>query len=386
MSQQKNNARIIDPNLLIAAGINPKTGLPIKWGGGSSCNLKFDIKKNLRIMDEQDAINCFTWYNLPSGLNSRLIERILYYRAQGAFFYVEELNKFYFLPYALHAPNKGTGIDIYGRYKEITPVVFNGSPNGEDGKKNKDTPFIPNLYRECVYEVELPQNYINEDGSVNIEKIKNTQNTKCVLLHDYSEQISQTNLTRQMLNDPILDVMSEMIPFARTALLSGTGVAGLKVKDEDESANVDLASSAINTAALNGKKYVPIIGSIDFQELTGGNLLKAEEYFLALQSLDNLRLSFYGLDNGGLFQKKSHMLQAEQEMNAGNVGLVMRDRLQNRQDFCTLANSIWGLNIWCEPSEAALGQDLDGDMVAGDNEDKGTNMGGTLEGDGNNEL
>lgn len=369
----KNNARMIDPHVLLAAGINPKTGLPLAFSK-VDCEIKNNIKKNLRIVDEQDAINCFTWYNLPSDLNSRLLERILYYKGQGMFFYMEEVNKFFFLPYALN----GT-IDVYGRFTSVTPLPFNGTTKANE----KEKPWIQGLTRECVYEVELPENYILEDGTAQIEKILNTQNNKCVLLHDYTQQISQINISRQILNDPILEVMSEMVPFARTALISGTGVQGMRVTSEDEATNVELASQALNIAALTGKKWVPMVGNVEFQDLTGGNLAKAEEYFLALQSIDNLRLSFYGLDNGGLFQKKSHMLEAEQEMNAGNVGLIMRDRLQNRQDFCTLVNSIWGLNMWCEVSEAALGLDLDGDMVAGDNEDQGTNMGGNTEQGGN---
>ena len=372
----KNNARLTDPNMLIQAGIDPKTGLPIKAAAMMACALKGEVKKNLRIMDEQNAINCFTWYNLPSGLTPQLLERILYYKGQGMFFYMKEVDKFFFLPYALD----GT-IDVYGRFTEVTPLPFNGTTKA-DGEKDK--PWIQGLKRKCVYEVELPEDYINEDGTVKVEAILETQNNSCVLLKDYTEQISQTNISRQILNDPILDVMAEMVPFARTALLNGTGVQGMRVGSEDEAANVAFASQAINDAALNGKKWIPVVGNIEFQDLTGGNLAKAEEYFLALQSLDNLRLSFYGLDNGGLFQKKSHMLEAEQEMNQGNVGLVMRDRLENRQNFCTLVNSIWGLGIWCEISEVAIGMDKDGDMVAGDNEDQGTNMGGTQ--DGSNDM
>ena len=372
-STGKNNARITDVDSLVQAGIDPKTGLPLKMVD-TSCIMKSDVKKNLRIMDEQDAVNCFTWYNLPAGLNSRLMERILYYKGQGMFFYMEELEKFFFLPYALN----GT-IDVYGRFTEVTPLPFNGTTKAGE----KEEPWIQGLTRECVYEVELPENYIDENGVINVEGILNTQNNKCVLLHDYTQQISQTNISRQILNDPILDVMSEMIPFARTALLNGTGVQGMRVTDEDSSANVTLASNAINNAALTGKKWVPIVGNVEFQDLTSGEVAKGEEYFLALQSLDNFRLSLYGLDNGGLFQKKSHMLEAEQEMNAGNVGLIMRDRLQNRQDFCTIVNSIWGCNMWCEVSEAAIGLDLDGDMVAGSDEAQGTNNGSAAPKGGN---
>lgn len=367
---------MVDPNLLVQAGIDPKTGLPIKAGADVSHILKGDVKKNLRIMDEQNAVNCFTWYNLPSGINAHLLERILYYKGQGMFFYMEDINKFFFLPYALN----GT-IDVYGRFTEVTPLPFNGTTKAGE----KDKPWIQGLTRECVYEVELPENYINEDGSVNIEGVLKAQNSKCVLLHDFTQQISQTNISRQILNDPLLDVMSEMIPFARTALLNGTGIQGMRVGSEDDAANVELAAQATTNAALTGKKWVPVVGNIEFQDFGTATVAKAEEYFLALQSLDNLRLSFYGLDNGGLFQKKSHMLEAEQEMNQGNVGLIMRDRLQNRQDFCTLVNSIWGLNMWCEISETVIGVDKDGDMVAGDNEDKGTNMKGDVKNDGGNE-
>ena len=47
------------PNIqtLIQAGIDPKTGLPIKLGAGNKCVLKEDIKKFLRLVDEQDAVN-----------------------------------------------------------------------------------------------------------------------------------------------------------------------------------------------------------------------------------------------------------------------------------------------------------------------------------------
>ena len=349
----KNNAALYDPAMMIQAGINPKTGLPYKMGDGG-CHLKNEIRKQLRVMDEQNAINRYTWYNLPKGLNSQLIERILYYRGQGMMFMLA--GKFYFLPYALSSPDGGPGIDVYGRFTGATPLPFNGSSN--DGKEK---PWIIGLNFKPVYEVIDLADF--EDATP--DKILDAMEKSCVLLHDYTPQLAQTNIPRQVLNDPLLDVMSDCVPFMRTALLNSTGVMGMRVGNEIENASVDAASNAINRAALEGRKYVGIVGNLDFQELTGSNVAKAEEFMLALQSLDNYRLSLYGLDNGGLFQKKSHMLEAEQEMNAGNTGLVAEDGLRNRQTFATIANSIWGTSIWCEPSECTLGIDRDGDMVAG---------------------
>ena len=357
MSQSKNNAAMYDTNTLIQAGINPKTGLPFRMGGDKTVCAKPEIKKQLRILDEQNAVNRFTWYNLPSGLNSHLIERILYYRGQGMFFKLQD--KFYFLPYALSAPEGSTGIDVYGRFTGVTPLPFNGTSG------DKDAPWIRGLVYEPVYEapdlMELADKTPEELTAI-IEK-------SCVLLHDYTPQLSQTNIARQALQDPLLDVMSDCIPFMRTALLNGTGVMGVRVSNENEEPAVEAMSSAINRAALEGRKYVGVTGTIDFQELTGGNIARAEEFMLALQSLDNYRLSLYGLDNGGLFQKKSHMLEAEQEMNAGRTQLALEDCLANRQYFATVCNTIWGTSIWCEPSETVLGIDRDGDIIAGsDNE------------------
>lgn len=347
----KNNAVLYDPSILLQAGIDPKTGLPLRASAG--CNLKADIKKQLRIVDEQNAVNRFTWYNLPEGLNGRLMERILYYKGQGMLFYLNE--KFYFLPYALSG-----SIDVYGRFKMVTPLPFNGT--SDDGAKEKA--WITGLNFKPIYDVQLPEDFMDKSA----EELKSFIEGSCVLLKDYTEQYSQTNIARQIINDPILDVMAECFPYMRTALKNSTGVQGMRVGTETEQANVWAANNSINRAALQGDSKVPIVGTIDFQDLTGGQVAKAEEFLLAMQSLDNYRLSLYGLDNGGLFQKKSHMLEAEQEMNGGNVGLVMRDGLQNRQEFCNIVNSIYGTYMWCEISETVIGMDTTGDGVAGDDE------------------
>ena len=362
VATRKNNARAVDPNMLVQCGINPDTGLPIKIDCGDKLKFisKGDIKKQLRIVDEQNAINSGTWYNLPEGLNSRLIERILYYRGQGAFFKLAD--KFYFLPYALD----GT-IDVYGRYESITPLPFNGTA------KTEGEPWIRGLSFKPIYDVQLVEDFIDKSP----EHITNFLDHSCVLLKDYTEQQAQTNISRQILNDPIIDLEAECLPFMRTALLNATGIQGFRVHDADEVSNVKAASISINNAAISGEKYIAVVGDIDFQDLTNGDVAKAEEFLMAMQSVDNYRLSLHGLDSGGIFQKKSHMLQSEQDMNAGNIGLVMRDRVQNRQDFCNIVNSIFGLGIWYEPSEVITEVDANGDGVQGSNEDMGTNQGGT---------
>lgn len=306
--------------------------------GNKGPGLNASVLSSLRVLDEQNALSRYTWYNLPKGLNANLVERILYYRGRGMLFYMESNNTFYFLPFALSG-----GLDVYGRYTGTTPLPFNGNADPK-----KDKAWIQGLVKIPEYDIVLPED-------LTLEKFYDS----CVVLNDYSQQLSQTIIPRQQLQEPLLQVMSEIIPFCRTNMMNSTGIEGVYVQTQDEAASVLQASQAINQAAINGEKWVPISSTLEPKSLTSTPGARPEEYLMALQSLDNYRLSLHGLASGGLFQKGSHMLQAEQDMNMGRSKSVLDDGLYLRQEFCDIVNSIWGLGIWCEISESALGIDRD---------------------------
>lgn len=352
------------PNLepYIAAGLDPKTGLPRKMGSVDS-RLKEEIRKFIRVQDEQDAVNRYVWYNLPAGLSSQELERMLYYKGQVCFFYNEELNKFFFLPYAL----SGT-IDLYGRFNTIHPVpLAEGTTQDEKQQIKRLADWLSQLDLQVAYDIILP-----EDLTYN-HLIRST-----VILRDYTNQLSQTLIPRQQLNDALVDVEADCIPFMRTALLNGTGVRGVRVNNEDEAFQVFEASKTMNDAALTGNKYIPMIGDgLDFQDFTDGTIAKSEEFLLAMQSLDNIRLSGFGIENGGIFQKQERKLVAEADMAAGSVSFALQDGLAQRQRFCDIVNSIWGIGIACEVSENASGMDKNGDMEISQEQDQS----GTMEGE-----
>lgn len=336
--------KMVPLDLYVQAGIDPKTGLPYKATGSLPCALKDNVRRQLEIVDLQDALNRYTWYNLPKGLTGNLIERILWMKGQGVLFYMESNDTFYFLPFALDG-----SIDVYGRFTGVTPIPLAANKDSE----GKELPWIPDYTKIPRYEV------MTDPEEATLENVLNS----CVILRDYSQDFSQTIVARQVINAPILDVMAECIPLMRTALINSTGINGMKVSNEDEQSNVKAASLAIQRAALNGEKWIPIVGQVEFQEMVNGPTSKAEEFLLAMQSLDNYRLSLYGLDNGGLFQKRSHMLEAEQRMNNGNSGIILQDGLYQRQEFCDIVNSWFGLSIYCEISETVNNIDVNGDML-----------------------
>lgn len=267
------------------------------------------------------------------------------------------------LPYALD----GT-IDAYGRFNTIHPVpLAGGTSEKEKDQVNKLADYLSTLKLKVVKDVmvEMPEE----------EDLYNS----AVILWDYSPTTvtSQTIIPRQAINAPLLGIEAECIPLMRTALFNSCGTLGLRVNNEDEQSNVDVANRTFEDAALANKRYIPIIGNMEFQDLSGQNGGNIQDFMLAMQSLDNYRLSTYGL-KGGLLEKNSQVLQAEESLNAGIASYPLIDGLNLRQHACDIINSIWAIGIDCELSEIASGmdKDLDGEIGSDHFDDQKTPMEG----------
>lgn len=342
--------KISDLQTLIAAGIDPKTKLPLKMPTQSK--LKTDLKIQLRVKDEQDAVNRFKWYNTGLDLSSQEIERMLYHKYELAFFYFEPLDKFMLLPFALNG-----GLDLYGRYQYITPVPYTyGSSQNDKRIEKAQNDLLSKLKLKVIYDVQLPEDFINEDGSINITKAKELTTHSAVIIKDYTPQFNQNNaIARGLMQESLLDVMSECIPYMRTNLKNATGVKGMRVNNEADYSNVLLANKSFTDAALNGDQNIPILGSIEFQELTNGAATDSLQFLQALQGLNNFRLSLYGLENTGLYEKNAYVNNLQSGVS--NVGLSLDDCKTQRQHSCNIINSIWGLNMWADISEVVSGMD-----------------------------
>lgn len=318
---------------------------------------KANIKKLLRINDEQVAVNRYKWYNLPPELNGNLMERILYYRGQVMVFFAPETMKWYTLPYTLDG-----NLDVYGRYDGVKPLPF----MGEDQLKEKGraiATLFGTMHRTPVYDIE------DLDGVTPDEFLE----TRCVLLTDYSKQLAQRVIPRSELNDGLIDIESNLIPYMNTMLSNSTGLVGMRVNDQDEQEQVTLASQTANLAALNAQKWMAIRAQLELQDLTSPNSGRAEDMLLAMQALDNFRLGTFGLDNGGLFNKKDYQNLAQTALNRGTSSIVMEDGLYQRQRLCDIINNFvyipMGMpleNLWdCQISECAAGGDLNMDGAIG---------------------
>lgn len=336
-------------------GIDPKTKLPTR--AVTEGDIKGEIRRNIRIMDEQEAVNRFKWYNLPDGIDSQLLERIIYYRGQAIFFYDDTLEKFFFLPYSL----SGT-IDPYGRFLQVKALPFLGGTTEE--KNGKLKVWTDSIIRKPIYSIE---EVFNNPEKYDIRDY-------CIILKDYTPQEGENIIPRKDLQERIINLMAEAFPMARTNLIANCGVQGLRVQEEDSKKQVEVMSQMIKRSAINGEPYTPVFGPTEFQQLTGGGTSKVQDFLMYMQSLDNFRRSCYGLKSGGVFEKKAHELQAEAMVNQSNTDLIFQDSYDRRKEFCDLVNLVFGLQVWCEPSETATGIDSNMDGTTVDEEAPDTQM------------
>ena len=310
------------------------------------------VLKNLRILDEQTAVNSGVWYNLPDGLTSQDIERFLYYRYQLGGFWLDDqddgFGTFYFLP-----PSKRGNIDCYGRMTKFTPIPM-GTPYGE-----KDpSPWIEGLERKVIraFPEAFNPKYPEEYG---------------LLLYDYTPQIANGGvygIPRQQLIDPILKYMAEIICMSRTRLKTSTGVQGVRVQDKSCLGQIIDANNMADEAAVNGKRYVGVVSQFPLEDLGMNNSGNIQDFLTAFQTLENLRLSLHGIKTNGVGEKPSTYVNNAQSMvQQSNTGLAFQDGVTIRKNFCAWWNQAFGpLQIHktggllaYEPSESIVGIDMD---------------------------
>ena len=344
------------PNIetLLLCGIDPKTGLPIKM---ADADKKHAMKVLMRVLDEQEAVNRYEWKNIPANITSQELERMLYYKGQLIMFYAKDVGdgEFFITPYSLN----GT-IDFYGRYMTVKPVPMANGTDGDNSKRTNDAALLTGMSFNVAY-------------SPIAKSSKEDMNGKAVILRDYTNQLPQTLLPRQGMQEAIIDVEAECIPYCQTNMLASSGAKAVRVANADQSKEIKSASAAIKKNALNGETLTPVIGELEMQEIFDKSPTKSEEFMLVMQAIDNLRRRFLGITTGGVFEKKAHTLQSEQAMNETASALALYDGLKLRKQFCLIANSIWDIGIDVDIAEELKNKNNEDVILDGEDGDNDGN-------------
>lgn len=311
-----------------------------QYGNAITPNLsKFslDYSSLYSIQRHQNMIETFErymWVNVPFGLTADLIERILYCRGKGVMYFNDKVEKFQFLPFALN-----NIIDEYGRYVRCNTLPFTGVDTDDSNKKKKTTQDL--IYEDLPIVYDLPYNeelvsYVNECKSVGI------------ILNDSSLYVSQQPIIRNNFVKPILHIMCVVMQIINTAIYGSADHNLLQVENESELESINSQINAINNDILNGKRFTAVVGKLPITTIKTSATNDLEGLWNTYNSLSNLLKSITGVANPGVFDKKAHLLQDEQQLNGSNADDIYYNGLRLRQEFCLLFQAYYNYPIWCE--------------------------------------
>ena len=293
------------------------------------------ITMRLTKKHQTEFLERFEWKNLPPELNQDLIERILYYRFKGVFF--KYIDHFWFQPFTLRAED-ADGVDPYGRYDYVSPVVFTGAWDEKKGKF-EDRPFLP----EKASNVSIPVMY---------GKIKDKPEFPGIILTDTSLNISQDVTPEAWTIGPFIEQLTDILVLINIDLINSAKVYTIVAKDAAQKIAIEQEFQNLDQRILDGKRVIVVVSDIaknELQELQGNKDSKdTSRYFQAYQSWDNLRKELIGLDNGGQFLKQEHMTDMENTKTGSEGNSILRNALRMRKEFAELVNYYYGTNISVE--------------------------------------
>lgn len=355
---------MFDTNTLLEAGL-PQSKKMLKYGNaidqnGNAVtpnllnkNLSYDSLFNImREQNKIETIERYMWVNVPFGLTADIIERLLFYRGKGVFYFNDKVGKFQFLPFALNGV-----IDEYGRYTKCNTLPFTGVDTDEKKKKKPNSLVYEDL--ELVYD--LP--YDEET----FKKI-NQQKTFGIVLNDSSLSISQQPVIRYNYVKPVLHMMATLMQIIHTAMFGNADHNLLRVENEGEFDSVKAQIEAINQDILRGNRFTPIVGKLPIEPLKTTSSTDLEGLFNTFNSLNNFLKSITGVANAGVFDKKAHLLQDEQKLNGSNADDVYYNGLRLRQEFCLMVQAYYQYPIWCE-SKRGMSEAQEESFVMGETSD-----------------
>ena len=355
---------MFDTNTLLEAGL-PQSKKMMKYGNaidqnGNAVtpnllnkNLSYDSLFNImREQNKIETIERYMWVNVPFGLTADIIERLLFYRGKGVFYFNDKVGKFQFLPFALNGV-----IDEYGRYTKCNTLPFTGVDTDEKKKKKTQSLVYEDL--ELVYD--LP--YDEET----FKKI-NQQKTFGIVLNDSSLSISQQPIVRYNYVKPVLHMMATLMQIINTAMFGNADHNLLQIENEGELDSVKSQIEAINQDILRGNRFTPIVGKLPITPLKTTNSADLEGLFNTFNSLNNFLKSITGVANAGVFDKKAHLLQDEQKLNGSNADDIYYNGLRLRQEFCLMVQAYYQYPIWCE-SKRGMSEAQEESFVMGETSD-----------------
>lgn len=302
---------------------------------------------SIKYIDYQQFLTRFKWNNLPEGMDSELIERILYFSGSAMFFYIKELNRFYFLPYGMSGENTEVGIDFYGRFNRLKPYSFNGSTDGggekkADGKRiTRSDLYLSTQIRDNIKDIPMVESE---------EEAQKIYENGAVICWDMTPQLAYAVDSRNRISQSYVKYIVQILIQTKSALINSSGFNLFSTDTEASTDIMQLQIDAINADREKGKLSAVVSNALGKIENLQSNAPSAMgDFWNSLVSADNLRLKSMGIRNDGLVQKSQYQNIQEQSIDINDAMQVYWNAFMERVKFSAIVNSIWGLGIYPEP-------------------------------------
>lgn len=324
-------------------------GIPVK---GKACRvfaadpIMNKIGESFATIDYQQFLTRFKWNNLPQGLDSELFERILYYSGSAMFFYIKELDKFYFLPYGMSGEGTETGIDFYGRFNRIKPYSFNGSTDADGEKKSNGKKSTSDLYLST----QIRDNIVDIPMVETEEEARKIYENGAVICWDKSPGLAYYTTSRNRDARNYIKYMVKVLIQTKSALINSSGFNMFSADGEQDNDIMQLQIDSINKDREEGQLAAVVSKALgNIENLQSNAPAAMQDFWASLQSVDNLRLKSMGIRNDGMQQKSQYQNIQEQTMDVNDALQVYWNSFMERVKFAAIVNSIWGLDIYPEP-------------------------------------
>lgn len=276
-----------------------------------------DRDKYTLIWTNYDLNQCcsrYVWKNLPNGLTSWNLERMLYMRGTLCGFKFGGL--VYILPYSV----KG-GLNPYGLPSKVRPITYNGQ-----AVQGKDEFFSANF--------ELP---INVDGD-------ETSEYDAVLLYDalpYSPTSKAPS--RYMLNQIIIKEMADVFARVNINVVVSNKKILIECKDPKQA---DVIRKELEIAFGSDCPFAIITSPLETNPIQSSSDYNADDLFNTIKNYDAIRCFMSGISSKGFgAEKKERLVTGELTGAEEEKDLILDMGYDLRKLFADQCNKKFGTNI-----------------------------------------
>lgn len=304
-------------NLLRAQGV-PALGTITKPSFNPVGYYNPDKEKYMLIWSKYDQTQCvsrYVWDNLPNGLTSILIERMLY--ARGVLCGFKFAGRVYILPFVV----AGDGLNIYGMPTKVKPISYNG----------RTTRGVNDWFGENF---ELPIDTLGNEK----------EDYNAVLLYDnVPDGPNGLAMPKALLNQIIIKEIADTFARININVVVSNKKILLQCKDAKQS---EVMRRELEIAFGSDSPFAIVTSPMETANVQSTNDYNADDLFNTIKNYDAIRCFMNGISSKSFgTEKKERLVSGELAGAEEEKQLVLDLGLDLRQQFCDLCNKKFGTNM-----------------------------------------